>query len=358
MKQSRSCLFILNRSLIVLTLLISHSAYAVKPLFTSIEPLQAVLTAPLTQTYREKKQTVRLYQEGSLSYKFGTDRTNRLAVKIRTRGNFRRLNCALPPLRLNFAKKANDSTIFERQDKLKLVGPCKPGSAYQDLLGLEYLVYKIWQELSPYHFKTRLVDLNYIDTNRKRKPWKATTFVIEEVDDMAKRLDLRRLAQPKVKRQQMHLAQTALLELFQLMIGNSDYSTLAAPAGDNCCHNARLLVKPGSSNNAIPVPYDFDVAGFVDAPYATPAPQYPIKNVRQRYFTGWCKEDRHFKNAIRTIQDKKTTIYEIIRTASVISDRSRKKATRYLDGFFTIIDDQKRVQREVIDRCRGSVVPG
>jgi len=346
------------KSLIILIALMPATVLAAKPLFSSDEPIQAVLTAPITQVYRERKQKVRLYHEGVLSYKYGTDKTHRASVKVRTRGNFRRLNCAHPPLRLNFKKKDNDINLFERQDKLKLVGPCKNGEAYQDYVGLEYLVYKMWEALSPYHFKTRLIELSYLDSDKKRKPRQATTFVIEEIKDVAKRLKLKRVKQQKVKRQNMNLEQTALLELFQLLIGNTDYSTLAAPEGENCCHNARLLVASDTTSGIVPVPYDFDVSGFVDPPYATPAPQYPIKNVRQRYFTGWCKEESRFRGAIQTFQQQKAELYNLVNSATVIGDRSRQKATNYLNSFYTLLDNPDRVEREILNRCRGSVITG
>jgi hypothetical protein len=346
------------RNFLILFALLPLGTAVSKPLFDSDEPLQAVLTAPITQIYRERKQDVRLYHAGTLAYKLSDDQTQRLNLKVRTRGNFRRANCANPPLMLNFPKKANDGNLFEGQDKLKLVGPCKQASAYQNYLGLEYLTYKMWELISPYHFRTRLIEMNYIDSDGKRKPWQFTTFVIEDVKDMAKRLGLKRLEQPKVKRDNMDLQQTALLEMFQLMIGNTDYSTLAAPDGDDCCHNARLLVNAGSSTGAIPVPYDFDVTGFVDPPYGTPASQYPIKNVRQRYFTGWCKEDRRFNAAIEVFKREKQRLYDLVLESPLIDDASRKKATRYLDSYFQIINDPERVEREIIGRCRGSVIRG
>jgi hypothetical protein len=336
----------------------SAAAAQTSPLFSSDEPIKAVLSAPITQLYRQRKQDVRLYMDGSLSYKSAGDVTERLNLTVRTRGNFRRLNCAHPPLRLNFKKKGNVGTLFEKQDKLKLVGPCKTTSRYQEYIGLEYLVYQIWQLVSPHHFKTRLVELSYVDTDKKRKPWSSTTFVIEDIDDVAKRSGRKRLNQPKVKRQQMNLEHTALLEVFQLLIGNSDYSTIAGPPGDGCCHNARLIVKKGQETDIIPVPYDFDVSGFVDAPYAVPAEQYPINSVRQRYFTGWCKEPARFKTAVSKFKTHKTEINNLISNTNLITDRSKKRTLIYVEKFYEILDDPKRVEKEIISRCRGSVIAG
>lgn len=333
------------------------SALANKPLFESDEPVKAVLKAPLNTVYKERKKDVRLYQEGTFSY-HDAQGIKQLGVKIKTRGNFRRLNCSLPPLRLNFVKKANDGTLFERQNKLKLVAPCKSGERYQELIGLEYLVYQMWQRISDYHFKTRWLDLSYIDSDGKRKPWQAGAFVIEDIDDVAKRMARKRLKQERVARQQMHREATALVEVFQLLIGNNDYSTLVAAPGDACCHNVRLLVEKGKTSDAIPVPYDFDVSGFVDAPYATPPDQYPIRSVTQRYFTGWCKEPRHFQSAVAQITGKKSELYALVENAEYISAKSRTKALDFLADFFAIVSDPKRLDKELLGRCRGELIPG
>lgn len=345
-------------ALLAIGFALDAEAQKISPLFANEQPIQAVLSGPITTLYRQRKQDVRLYLDGAFSYKIGSEPAIRSGVKIRTRGNYRRLNCAHPPLLLNFKKTDNRDSLLVGQDKLKLVGPCKPNQAYQEYIGLEYLAYRIWQTVSPYHFKTRLLELSYIDTDKKRKPWTSTAFLIEDLSDVAKRVNRKRLRQVKVTRRQLDLAQTALLEVFQLFIGNSDYSTLAAPAGSDCCHNARLLVKKGEATGVIPVPYDFDVSGMVNAPYAKPAPQYPINSVRQRYFTGWCKEPARFQAAIDVFQQRKSEIYKLLNESQVINKKSKQKTILYADRFYDLINDPQRVAKEVIGRCRGSVING
>ena len=338
--------------------LTSHEVLAKKPLFANNTPIYAVLSAPIRTIYQQKKKDVRLYHQGTFSYRDANDANQKLKVKVRTRGNFRRRTCTYPPLRLNFARKENKETLFEKQNKLKLVGQCKKGERYQELLNLEYLVYKIWQQVSDYHFKTRLIKLSYIDTAGNSKPWTATTFVIEDVDDVAKRSKRKLLDVKNVARQQMNLAQTALLELFQLLIGNSDYSTLTGSPGRMCCHNARLITLKTNNLDVIPIPYDFDVSGFVNAPYASPASQYPIKNVRQRYYTGWCKEDRHTHAAIARFNQQKQVIYQQVQNSGLLSDRTLKNTTNYLDSFYRLINSEDQVAKEIFGRCRGKLIQG
>jgi len=348
------------RSMLCVALLLGfcQQSWATKPLFNSKEPLTAVLSTPLTQLYKQKKQEVRLYQDGTLSYLYGDAASNKLNLTVRTRGNYRRLNCKHPPLRLNFKKKANDSTLFERQNKLKLVGQCKNGPKFEQYVGLEYIVYQIWEELSEYHFKTRLVNLSYVDTDGKMKPRTTTTFLIEEIDDVAKRSKRINPDDEKVSRAQLDFKQAALLELFEFFIGNTDYSTLTGPPGNRCCHNVRLIAKKNVRNGMIPIPYDFDVSGFVNAPYATPAAQYPIKTVRQRYYSGLCKQEHNLEFAIQRFNDRKNNIYDIVNNSGLLSKTFHKNTIKYLDAFYKTINNPARVEREIIKRCRGSLLEG
>ena len=63
-----------------------------------------------------------------------------LPVKVRTRGIFRRdkRNCNFPPLRLDFPKSEMKGTVFEGQNRLKLVTPCHDSrDSYQNYVYYE-----------------------------------------------------------------------------------------------------------------------------------------------------------------------------------------------------------------------------
>ena len=325
-------------------------------LFDATEPLNVVLTAPFKTLYKERRQEVRLYSDGRFSFEDGAGEKISVPVKVKTRGNFRRLNCSNPPLRLNFKKKGNDGTLLEGQDKLKLVAPCKRNDRYEGFLALEYLVYQIFARVSPYHFKTRLLDIGYLESGQQAKPWLTTAFLIEDISDAAARTEMEQKIVVKANRRKLDHRQTAIVEMFQFFIGNTDYSTLAAREGDDCCHNMRLIGRDGE-DILVPVPYDFDSAGFVDTPYASPAEQYPITQTTQRYFTGWCKEDRFFHDAIAVFRSAKAGIYSDVQNSGLLSEKAMKKTLAFMDEFYELIDEEERVQTEIIDRCRGNVIP-
>ena len=116
-------------TILLLSLALASSAGAAEkaPLFQDDEILKAVLTAPISQAYEQRDQDVRIYFPGQWTYLNADGESQRLDVSIRTRGNFRRVNCALPPLQLNFKKSQVKGTEFKKQDKLKLVAPCQNG---------------------------------------------------------------------------------------------------------------------------------------------------------------------------------------------------------------------------------------
>jgi hypothetical protein len=122
------------------------------PLFQDEAVLKAVLTAPISQAYAQRHQEARIYFPGQWTYIDEHGETQRLEVKIRTRGHFRREVCEQPPLQLNFKKSQVKGTLFAGQNKLKLVAPCKEGKRYQQYVILEYLAYKIYQLLTDESF--------------------------------------------------------------------------------------------------------------------------------------------------------------------------------------------------------------
>ena len=327
------------------------------PLFATETPLKAVLSAPVYQAYKDKEKTERLYLEGNWAHKEGEE-TERLSVKIRARGNYRRKVCDWPPLTLNFKKKEVEGTLLDRQDKLKMVNPCKKGDKYQQLLYLEYHLYDLFALYSDYYFRTRLAEVAYVDTGNKERRWESTNFLIEDTDHMAERNGLREVEITASKRLQMDLGQTALVEVFQFMIGNVDYSTLKSPPGKDCCHNIKLLAPEGAEDGFIPVPYDFDSAGLIDAPYATVPPSVPIKDVSTRYFLGWCKEEKRYREAVEAINQHRDAAFAIFEDSPLLSQTYRKRAVRYLERSYDYINDESIFKRKILGKCRGEIIPG
>ena len=323
------------------------------PLFQNDAVVKAVLTAPISQVYAQRHQDVRIYFPGQWTYTTEDGATQRLDVSIRTRGIFRREYCQLPPLQLNFKKKQVKETLFAGQNKLKVVAPCKNGPKSQQHVVLEYLAYRIFEIITDHSFGTRLIRLSYVDSDEKRPPWTDLTFVIEDDRDMAKRLDLTRLKVVSNDYDQLDLPRTALVEMFQLLIANNDYSVLQAAEGRECCHNTEVLAPKDNADVRIPVPYDFDISGLVNAPYASPPSYIPIRFVRTRYYRGLCQPAGNLDDAIAKMQSKRGEIMTLFESTMELEPKTKKKSLAFIEGFYEILDDPEKIETEILARCRG-----
>ncbi len=329
------------------------------PLFQDDAVLKAVLTAPISQAYAQRHQEARIYFPGQWTYVDEAGETQRLEVSIRTRGHFRREVCELPPLQLNFKKSQVKGTLFAGQNKLKLVAPCKDGKRYQQYVILEYLAYKMYQLLTDNSFTVRLVRLSYVDRDEVLEPWTDFAFLIEDDKDMARRQDLDRVNVESVLYSQLDHARVAVLQLFQFMIGNNDYSVIKPSKDDDCCHNVQLLgiedkeqvVMPDES--IIPVPFDFDFSGLVNATYAAPPSQVPVRDVRFRFFYGLCVPRPLLDQAIVELQSKREDLLALITNSEQLDEGLREKNITYIEEFFEIIDDPELTNEEIVRRCRG-----
>src|SRR2546429_2372047 len=112
-------------------------------------------------------------------------------------------------------------------------------------------------------------------------------------------------------------------------ISNLDWAMTAAPAGADCCHNARLMGAKGvtgASTGLIPVPYDFDYAGLVNAPYAVPPDGIHVANVKVRRYRGFCAHNEEAKAFLTQISTRRDSLMAILNeTPQLEEDR---KSTR------------------------------
>ena len=136
------------------------------------------------------------------------------------------------------------------------------------------------------------------------------------------------------------------------MIGNNDYSVLKVREGEDCCHNTDVLAVD-EAGLKIPIPFDFDFSGLVNAPYAAPPSHLPITEVRHRYYTGLCHPPGVLDKAIAHVQSRREEIFALIENQPELSDKGRRDATRYIRYFYDILDNPKRLRNEVYERCRG-----
>ena len=282
------------------------------------------------------------YHPAILSVKNEYDEDQYFDLKLKTRGNFRRdrSNCNFPPLRLNFDRDQLDSTVFEGQNKLKLVTPCILNSdEYEQYVILEYLVYKMYNIITDKSLRVRLTKVNFIDKAEKQKSYTIHGFLIEDIDDMAGRNGFREVDLNNIPLGYTDYFYQTLVSVFQYMIGNTDWSVPYA-------HNIKLIMEKPDLR-PIPVPYDFDWCGMVSPRYAIPSHKLNIETVDQRLYRGFTRPIGDFKMVFDFLLSLENEFYKLF-DHPLLSEENRERSKRYLEEFFVIIKDDEAIHREFV----------
>ena len=168
---------------------------------------------------------------------------------------------------------------------------------------------------------------------------------IEDQDDVARRMQGR--IAPLEKRLFRNLDQPSLLRLavFQVLIGNTDYSIHAL-------HNVRLIQDPQGVLR--PVAYDFDSSGIVNPPYAAPDRKLQISSVLERRYRGPCLPVEELEPTLAEFRAKKAEILALCDAEAGLTKRHRDAAKDYVTDFFDIIANERRTKILFVDRCRPS----
>ena len=317
------------------------------PLFRSDAVLEVTLSGPFHQLVRERSKEEEL--PGSFEYRDEAGEMHVLGVQLRARGNYRHANCDFPPIRLNFRKSETRDTLFDKQDRLKLVVHCDTAARHEQSVLREYLAYRVFNRLADRSYRVRLLRVTYRDDDGRRRDQTRYAFLIEHDDRLSKRIDQEALETSSAEVSDLDPVALNLSSLFQFFIGNTDFSPVAGPEGRDCCHNHALFVDTSGLITAIP--YDFDMSGFVDAPYASANPRFRLRNVRQRLYRGRCVNNEHVPASIERFQEQRAAVLALVQDQAGLTESNRDRIVRYTESFYALIDDPDRVQRSILDKC-------
>ena len=322
------------------------NAQGPRPLFEASDPVHITIQGPITTLDRNRASQQVL--PGTLIDPGG----ERLPISLTLRGSNRRMNteaCDFPPLRVTFTPPPVTS-LFAHQHSLKLVTHCQSSASFQQYVLLEYAAYRMFNVISPESFRVRLANIDYVNADG-RPITSRVGFFIEDLKDVAKRNGTTQARGPdRIPVEDLNPAGAARYALFQHMISNHDWAMRAGPPGKHCCHNAQLIgtLAPGMT---IPVPYDFDQAGFVDAPYAVPPDVLRISNVKQRVYRGFCLHNPAVVAAARQFRNARPQLIEAITSTPGLEPRTQQRAIGFLEGFFADIATDQAVDSRLIKRC-------
>ena len=321
------------------------------PLFQSHDVVRMTLRTDIEWLRDERNDSVEV--EGTLTF-VDIDGTEVVKpVDTRTRGNFRRSKrtCNFPPLRLDFPTGQMRGTLFEGQDKLKLVTPCNDGrNDYQNYVFDEYLAYRVLNILTPASFRVRLVEITYEDIEGDYDTRTKYGFLIEDEDAMAAR-NHARLEEVA----QFHPARTfgeysTLVALYNYMIANLDWSPVYF-------HNVKLIRTEDA--RFLTVPYDFDSSGTVNARYASVDPSLHdrARRVTQRLFRGFCRPELQYPAAVARFRETREEVAALYHDFAALGFEQfdaddAKDAIKFFDDFYEVVDDPRRFKSRILDDCR------
>lgn len=267
-------------------------------------------------------------------------------VRLKARGIYRRDNCAMPPVWLNVRYSGIESRELSGIRRMKMVCMCKPNDRYGEYILREYLVYKIYNLLTPYSFRVRLINLTLVDTGKDNKEQKGWAFLIEPAEMMARRLDAKELKSDELSMRTVNEEAMDRLAMFQYMIGNPDYSVTGR-------HNLKILASQVSGPHGfIPVPYDFDFTGLVNAIYAFPNETLELSSVRERYFRGPCRDGVSYEKALASLEAVRDEIEATIWAFDKLEEEARFDMIGFIESFFNTASNEHFIDREISRTCR------
>jgi len=316
-------------------------------LFLSEDPLEVEITAPLSTLVRERSETE--YLQGVFSYREADGTPVELDIGLRARGNFRHRNCDFPPVTLNFRRSQVEGTLFDRQNKLKMVAHCKITRRYEQSVVREYLAYRLLNSMTDLSFRVRLLNVVWVDSEQRRGTMVRSAFLIEHKNRLAARIGRQEQEIESTDISAIDPAHLNLTSMFQYLIGNVDFSPIAGSDGE-CCHNYAMF--GNDIDSLVAIPFDFDFSGIVNAPNAIPDRERGVERVGQRVYRGYCVNNGRVERSVAEFKRARETLYALVAGQDELEPAVRRNIAEYMDGFFEVVDDPRRLEQEIIGTCR------
>ena len=309
--------------------------------FTDSTPLEVTVTVNFGRLRRDQMDDAP-WRPATLAFTGAGGTADTIPLRVRTRGNWRLKRCHFPPLRLNLNRQARD-TPFDGMDRPKLVNVCQDDDDYERYILQEYQLYRVYNALTDHSPRARLLRLTYVDSANGRRIATRWGFLVEEDDSLAARVGGTAIEQKGATAEHLTAYDMVLFNVFQYLIGNTDWSV-------NQLHNTFLIAAGGGY---VPVAYDFDHAGAVNARYAVPNDQLGIRRVRDRLYRGYCAPPDVVAQVVAHFQARKDAVYALYRdpVGSLLPAETVKSTLEYFDAFYRTIGDPRSAKRELVDAC-------
>jgi hypothetical protein len=131
---------------------------------------------------------------------------------------------------------------------------------------------------------------------------------------------------------------------FQFLLGNTDFSVAYQ-------HNGKMMFK---DNQFIPLPYDFDMTGWVNPSYATVNTSLGINSVKDRIYRGFKRDQTYFDQVREQFLEKKDELLDMV--ASFESEFSNPDEYNtmidFLNDFFEVLEDKDKFEESIVAKAR------
>ena len=313
------------------------------PVFVDQGVLNFTLVAPYKQLKKQRNGTVP-YSAAEIFYT-GDSGTVRVPVRVRPRGIWRRKNCDIPPLRLNFSKDSIKKTAFRHLDGVRLVMHCRNNDDYEQWVLEEFNLYRVQRLITPLTMQARLARVTYVDAEKRDTLAVRYGFLLENEATFGERMGGQVVDIKGATREDLDAEESARFGVWEYFIGNTDFSIGAL-------HNVALLQKDTSY---YPVAYDYDWSGAVNTRYSGPAPQLmnQIRKVTDRLMRGYCTDASHYEKAFATFRSNKDAIYALYRDSlgALMKPYVVDQTLRFFDKFYEVINDPRAAKRQIVEAC-------
>jgi hypothetical protein len=297
------------------------------------------------------------YTPTVFTYRDAAGHEQTVPISIRRRDGWRaqKTNCQVPTLFVRFAGEDTKGTPFEGQSTLAMTSHCGKGisrdqtesrtlpDAFESYVGNEHLGYRIYNLVTENSLKVRFVRIRYAHPEDSRRDFIRNAFFSEHFESLAARRGAELLPQGSFDASKLDLEALDRLSLFNYMIGNTDWSVPEQ-------NNVILLRFPGGQH--VPVIYDLDMSGLVNAFYASPAPGLPIANVKQRYYQGYCHPETDWDALFANFIDLEENVKTMLADSPGLGRGDRRTSGVYLDTFFETLDSRKASNSRIIEACQ------
>jgi len=285
----------------------------------------------------------------------GNQKTLPISIKRRDGWRAMQTNCQVPTIFVRFSQEDAVGTPFEGQPTLALTSHCGKGilddtvrsrslpDEFESYVSNEYLGYRLYNLLTDVSLRVRFIKITYTHPEDSRRDFTRNGFFAEHFETLAERKGARLLPAESFDPEKLDLNAADEMALFNFMIGNTDWSIENQD-------NVFLLSFPDGRD--VPVLYDLDMSGLVNAHYASPTPGLPISKVKHRYYLGYCHPYTDWDALFAKFSGMEENFMKMVIETPGLGRGGRRESGVYLDTFFDTLDSEETRQTRIIERCR------